>query len=72
MTGSTSETSASVAPMTGLVSRESNVSATTPTIEMRKNRHAEEIKNACDGLVDLAVEKVHESITQAVKKDLFS
>jgi len=74
MAGSASETSAAMA---GLVSREGNSVASTATTtattaEMRKNRHAEEIKNACDGLVDLATEKVHESITQLVKKDLFS
>jgi hypothetical protein len=71
MAGAASETSATLASVTGLISGESNVSATNTT-EMRKNRYAEDIKDACDGVVNLAMEKVHESITQVVKKDLFS
>jgi hypothetical protein len=36
------------------------------------SRQGQEIKNACDGVVDFAVEQIHEGITQAAKTNIFS
>jgi len=36
------------------------------------SRQAMEIRKACDAVVDIASEKIHEGITQVAKKNLFS
>lgn len=39
---------------------------------LANRREVEKIAKACDGVVDLATEKIREGITQAVKKDMFA
>lgn len=36
------------------------------------SRQATEIRKACDAVIDIASEKIHEGITQVAKKNLFS
>ena len=45
---------------------------TGPGHSKSTSRQAQEIKNACDVVVDFAAEKIHEGIVQVAKKQIFS